>query len=218
MKKLLKCIGLIVLYFALSVLVSAIIAFLKVKNSFLQNILLSLGGFIVLIVIAYFFKDELKNDWTRFKKNYKEYLKKALKYWLVGFIIMIITNLLIQTLVTGLASNEEANREMLTNYPLYSVIYMCILGPICEELLFRLNFKDIIKGRLPFILITGVLFGSLHVVLSIENITDLFYLIPYSALGIAFGACFYDTDNIYSSIFAHILHNSLSVLVIMLGI
>lgn len=46
----------------------------------------------------------------------------------------------------------------------------------------------------------------------------LVYLIPYSALGIAFAYAYKKTDNIYGVILIHGLHNAISLLeIIILG-
>ena len=128
---------------------------------------------------------------------------------------MMISNLIIVFLfLKGIAPNEEANREMLRNYPLYMIFAVTILAPICEELMFRLSFKNVFKNRLVYILFTGISFGAMHL-LANTSLIELLYIIPYSALGIAFSAICYDTDNIYSSIIAHIMHNTLTVLLLL---
>ena len=58
-------------------------------------------------------------------------------------------------------------------------------------------------------MISGILFGSLHVVTSFENIVDLLYIIPYSAPGIAFAYMLTKYNNIFVSMGFHFMHNGI---------
>ena len=80
-----------------------------------------------------------------------------------------------------------------------------------DDLLIQKGLKDIIGYNLVFILASGLLFGSMHVLGSANNVSDLLYIIPYSSLGIAFAYLYYKTKNIFSSIVMHMIHNSIFV-------
>ena len=214
-KDFLKSLGIIIIYIVLITATELLNE--GMFNSYgliIKNIVLTLGTFITALIIAYLLKEKLKGQFDDFKKNYKNYIPFALKTWLIGLCVMVISNLIITFLAGGIAPNEEANRELIKNYPFYSITSVCLLAPFTEELLFRLNFKNVIKRRLPFILFTGVFFGFVHILAS-EHLIELLYIIPYSALGIAFAKTYYDTNNIYSSVFAHAFHNTLTILIIL---
>lgn len=209
-----KSFGFILLYLLLGTIVGVYTKYLGLSNPLVNQIVLILGELLVLIVIAYILKDKLSGQIENFKKNYKEYLSKALKYWATGFAFMIVLNVLILFLIPGgIAPNEEANRELMKIYPLYSIISAGLIAPISEELIFRLNFKNVIKSRIPFVLVTGLLFGAAHIMVS-SSLIELIYILPYSALGIAFSLGFYDTDNIMTSISMHAFHNIASLIII----
>ena len=89
-----------------------------------------------------------------------------------------------------------------------SIIAVGILAPIIEELTFRKAFREVFTNKTLFVLASGLIFGGLHVILSLNSLWDLFYIIPYSSLGIAFGYMYQKTDNIYTSIIMHIFHNT----------
>jgi membrane protease YdiL (CAAX protease family) len=63
-----------------------------------------------------------------------------------------------------------------------------------------------------FIITSGIVFGLLHVITSFDYLYDLLYIIPYSSLGIAFALIYYRTNNVFSSIFVHALHNTILVI------
>lgn len=205
--------GLIFLYLLLNELTTLIALPFK-DNTFLLNIILIVGSFVSTFVIAFILKDELISKWDDFKKNKNDYIPKIVKYWAIGFSLMYVTNIIISILfLNGIAPNEEANREMIKLYPYYMAISVSLTGPIAEELLFRLTFKRVFSKKIVYILFTGILFGLAHM-LTNSTLIEFLYIIPYSVLGITFSALVYDTDNIYTSIFAHIFHNVLTLMII----
>ena len=208
-KIVLKCFGLILLYLILGEITGLIASFYK--NRLLeQNIILIIGNIITTILLLYIFKKKIVSDFKNFKNNHTEYVPKCVKYWAIGFVITYILNILIAAFfLKGISPNEQANRLMIKSYPIYMALSACLVAPICEEVLFRLSFKELFKKRMPYVLFTGILFGAAHLIVS-DNLTDLLYIFPYSALGITFSMICYDTDNIFSSIFAHILHNTIT--------
>ncbi len=89
----------------------------------------------------------------------------AIKYWLIGLIIMGTSNVLITFLATGAqASNEMGVQTMIHGAPLASFLAAGILAPIIEELTFRKSFFDALKNKWLFILTSGLIFGGLHVI------------------------------------------------------
>ena len=122
---------------------------------------------------------------------------------------IIITFVLKQTI----AGNEELVRSYIDTSPLLMIFSTVIYAPICEELTFRKSIKDAINNKYIYILTSGLLFGFLHIVSYINTPLDLVYLIPYASLGIVFATLYYKTNNIFSTITIHAMHNALSVLV-----
>ncbi len=198
------------------------------KLSFLkQNLLLLACEGIVFIIVVFIFRKTLITDFKDFKTNFKSYIKIIIKYFLIGIGIMILTNFIINYIVSpgSIALNEVANRESIIKYPIYSIMALIILGPISEELIFRANFKNSIKNEKFFLIITALLFGSMHLLAyfdSMQSIASswgqLLYLIPYTALGFIFGYVYLKTKNIYSAIIVHLLTNLLSLSIILLSL
>ena len=83
----------------------------------------------------------------------------------------------------------------------------------CEELVFRLGFKDIIPKKWLFIITSGLVFGALHVVFSATSIYEFLYLMPYCSLGISFGFIYEKTNNIYISFLIHFIHNAITAII-----
>jgi len=177
-----------------------------------QNIYLSMfsNAIVVIILIALYYND-LKDDFQKFKKNIYDILDQSFKIWCVGLILMAIFNVIINHFSPNeIANNEEAIRSMIKVSPILMLFNTAIMAPLIEELVFRKSFRTIFKNNLAFVLISGIIFGSLHVLLAdIENIYDYLYLLPYCSLGIAFSYMYYKTDNIWGPISMHMFHNSI---------
>ncbi len=107
-----------------------------------------------------------------------------------------------EELLKQLGSNEGAALLIL------SAGLTCVIAPICEELLFRGYIFTALrnwKGTLPAALITGLLFGGVHV-----GSAPALDLVPLAGLG--FGLCllYRYTGSLYPSIVAHSLNNSIA--------
>ena len=163
-----------------------------------------------LIMIIY--NKKLSKDFKDMKKNSIKYFNKYIKYWLIGLFIMMVSNLFINLIVTNdIPSNEQAIRETFNISPLYIFFSAVIYAPIVEELIFRQSIKNIFNNKWLFIIISGLLFGSMHVFGDFKNITDLLYIIPYSTPGIIFAYMLEDSDNICVPMSFHFIHNGILI-------
>ena len=184
-----------------------------------QDVYLTLfSDSIILIVLFFLYRKEIKEQFISFKKNFYEYTDTAFKYWLIGLIVMVVSNLLITAFSpNSIANNEQQVQQLIGGAPWVSLICVGILAPIIEEVTFRKAFYDAFNKKWLFILVSGLVFGSLHVVLSLESLWDLLYLIPYSSLGIAFGFVMSKTKNVFPSILVHMFHNTCLTILSIVG-
>jgi membrane protease YdiL (CAAX protease family) len=107
-----------------------------------------------------------------------------------------------EKLLETLGSNEG------TALLLSSAALTCVVAPICEEFLFRGYMFTALRnslGTLPGALITGLVFGGVHV-----GSAPVLDLAPLAALG--FGLCllYRYTGSLYPSMIAHSINNSLA--------
>lgn len=165
---------------------------------------------------------EIKKALTDIKKNHQKYFSKYLKYWLYSLIIMAGSNIIISFINGGgVAGNEETIRQIFTKAPIYMFISAVFIAPVLEELTFRQAFRNIFSNDKVFIIMSGLIFGGLHVVGNVNSPVDLLYLIPYCTPGFVFAYIMAKTDNVFVSMGLHFLHNgvmiSLQILLMMLG-
>lgn len=174
----------------------------------------------LILTVIYFaiYRKTLVNDFKEFKKDINGNLEFAFRYWAVGFAIMVVSNLFI-TVILGktIAGNEEAVRNYIKTAPILMAISTVLFAPINEELTFRKSIRDAINNKWAYVLLSGIIFGGLHVISYVSSPLDLMYLIPYCSLGISFALLYYRTNNIFSSISMHMMHNLLSIIIYLLG-
>jgi len=217
-KSFFKGIFYIFLYFIITVLIYLLFGneIYNTNDLFLANIATIVADLTIVFIFIIIFRKTIIPDFNDFKKNYKKYIKENIQYWLIGLFLMIISNILISFLVE-MPTNEEVNRELLFNSTIPSIISMVIVAPILEELITRKSFKDVFKNQYIYIFISGLIFGSLHLLVA-ESLIECLYIIPYGILGCAFAKIYYNTNNIWSNIFFHALHNFIAILLIFTGV
>ena len=228
-KKLGKAFLIILLYLIIvpQIISLTILPFLKNLDNSKVLTIVNLSVYIIdVIIIFIIYRKSIFKEWHKFFKNFKNYTKIAIKNWGKGFLLMILFNIIIISLVGSLASNETQNREILNQYPIFSIIAMVFLGPILEEVAFRKGFKEAFKKKELFLIFTAILFGAVHVINELDysswqallsSSKELLFILPYATLGYFFGKAYYETDCIFTSIMAHMFHNGLSVALILLA-
>ena len=202
---------------------SLVIGYFKNYNNLIKNIILVIAEIIIFLVLFMIFRKKIVEDFKKMKTDLKKNLNIGFKYYFVGFLIMIASNLLLTLIFGGMATNEEVNRQYLKMYPLYSIVAMVFVGPLVEEIVFRLGFRKSFDKWLPYALFSGLFFGALHVYTAFEgmafaemlkNWNQVLYIVPYSALGFAFAKAYFETDNIWTTMLIHVLHNGFTVFLV----
>ena len=217
-----KSIGLILLliiyeYIPLIILYSFGIKFNRF--SFFDKICyLIISNILFMFFLCYIYRKMLKKDIIDFKNNMWKYLKTAIKYWLIGIAIMYASSFIIHIINGGgLPENEKAVRELMEKAPIFMFFQISIYAPFTEEMIFRKSIRDAIKNPYVYIIISGLIFGGMHLISGGISFSNLLYLIPYGVLGSIFAALYYKTDNIFSSMSVHSIHNVMSFLLLLIG-
>ena len=218
-KELLKGILVICSYFLIQVIYIIPFIFLFQKKIIAENelyLFIYIGLAITYIII---YKKSLLNELKDFKKNYKHILKTTSKYWLIGLGIMIISSTILTSYGITDTTNQEQNINLFQKTPIIQSFIAIILAPIIEELVFRRSFKDFTNNKHLFAFTTGLIFGGIHVISSITSIKDILmilHIIPYSAVGIAFGYAYKEHNNILGTMSIHALHNAIAIIEIII--
>ena len=170
-------------------------------------------SFITAIILFLIYYNDFKDDLIKFKSNLIYNLDTGFKCWIIGLIIMMISNLILNFILNaGSANNEQAVQNLLSSSPTIMAINICLFAPFNEEIAFRKTIKDVLKNKWLFVILSFILFGGAHVINSAETFVDYLYIIPYGALGGVFAYAFYKTDTIFTSITMHMIHNTILVI------
>lgn len=165
------------------------------------------------MVISLPYLKEIKSGLKDYKNHKNEYFKKYFKYWILIMAIMLLSNSLI-TLLKGETTNsvnEQVLREAFKQYPIYIYIATVFLAPIMEELIFRRSIRTYFTSDTLFIIMSGLLFGTVHLAAGMESIVDLLYIIPYGAPGAIFAYIYTKTNNITVPMSMHLFHNGVQM-------
>ena len=153
-------------------------------------------------------------------KSYKEFNSKSFFksfiIFLLCFGIMVLSNYIINYIIipNGMSSNEINSRTLLKeNVFMYSVLFSIII-PFIEEVVFRVEFKNSLKNKYVYLIVTSLIFSILHN-LGDTSLIELLYLIPYFILGFTFSLIYYKENNIiYNTIF-HSLNNLITIIIVL---
>lgn len=219
MKKIIKNLLILLSYFLYEAIVLIIINALGIdvsKLNFIQkNIYLFVIDIIYLVSLVFIYRKELKKDFKDFKENGSGYIFKYAPLYLLGVILMGITNALLVK-VTGMemSTNEQNVRTLIKYYPLYMSFSSVMYAPIVEELIFRKSIKNLFNDNVLFVLMSGLIFGLIHVVgTGNEGINEILMGIPYIIMGLDFAYIYAKTKNIFTTMTLHSIHN-LTLLII----
>ncbi len=173
---------------------------------------------IYIVILILMFKKEIIKGLKDLKENFLNRAILSLNCWVVGCVIMTVSSIIIGLILDqNVSQNESLVRENIKIAPLYMLYTCSIIAPIFEEMVFRRSLYGLVKVKWLFIMLSGVLFGLLHVLGSYNSILDFLYIIPYGVMGSCFAYLLTKTKNITLPIIVHMLHNTILVLVQIIG-
>ena len=172
---------------------------------------------ILSLMIGVFYK-QLIHDFKIFKSYFKEYFVLILKTWGKALVLIMITTIIIQIIThTTQANNQIALQNSFNSKPVFIAILAMFYAPIAEELMFRGVFRKFIKNKKLFVIVSGVVFGLMHVIDDSKTLAEFSYVFVYSILGIYLAGIYARTNNLCTNIFMHFMQNTLSIIVMILS-
>lgn len=160
---------------------------------------------------------DLKKQLFLFFKNLKSYVPFVIKRYFIMLGIMFLVAIPIVMINGGkVATNQQVLNDMFKVSPFLMLLLTVLYAPLVEESVFRLSIGKLVKNKTLFIIISGFLFGLMHVIDDFNSINDLLYVFQYSALGWCLAKAYADSKNIFVSISMHFIQNFLAALLILL--
>ena len=196
----------ICLYFIWPYFLEAITSLMNLSN--IQSLYLSFGvNFIFLFLIIYIYNKRLNNYIKNITKKTKENIINSLKIFCIGLIIFVMINSILYNLGILAPDNTISMVNIFKKIPILFILNTLFYYPVIEEIVFKLTFKDIIKNKWNFIILTGLLNASFQIIFSINNLTDLLYILPYTIFFSSLSYIYHKTNNIFYPIILRISYN-----------
>lgn len=220
--KLFKNISMFFMYFIYEIIIALTmnilsINFSKWSNSSI-NIFMLLTDLVYLVFVIVIYRKELKEDLKDFKDNGFKYIIKYIPIYAFGILLMAISNMLVYKITNiPISENEELVRNYIKMFPIYMTFSTVIYSPIVEEITFRKTFRNIIDNKYFYILLSGIIFGIIHTTGDITNKNEILLAIPYIIMGIDLSYIYYKSNNIFTTIFIHSIHNFVLLMVQFIG-
>ncbi|MDD4187536.1 MAG: CPBP family intramembrane metalloprotease [Bacilli bacterium] len=170
-----------------------------------------------LLILSLYYKS-FKNDYTEFKINLNKNIKKC--FILFGVLLLVklgasvITSILAEILKVDFAQSDNQNllEGLIKVVPIMMIISSVIIAPVIEEGIFRLGFRKVIKNPTIYVLISGLIFGVMHVFPTEHSLVlAILQSVIYVSLGVALACIYLKEKNIYFVIIPHALNNLLGI-------
>ena len=163
---------------------------------------------------------------TRRKTFFKKFTRPLDYAYGAGYAGLILVSELVITLFITIFNpnpfvngNQQDVIKYITNYPILMFFALCLLGPICEEMTYRVGLHSFFRriNRALAFIVTAFIFAFVHFRFNYDNITgELLALPSYLMAGIIL-AFAYEHRGPACSITAHILFNLTAYLTILMA-
>lgn len=170
------------------------------------------------LIVAY---PLFKESWQKLppiRKVIKNVFFLCMMIYVVNIVFSLIASLLSGTVTSA---NQEGLGQSMQSIPLLTAFITIVYAPIVEETLFRGVFFRCFRSRFNFLismLISGLMFGSIHVISSVlaGNFMDAWYLLTYAGIGFILCIAYEQNQSIYPSILLHFMVNFLGTIAMFL--
>jgi len=187
--------------------------FVDIKPIF-STLITLIPTFLTALAFIFVDLDTFKRSWFDFKAQPGRRIGNIFLGYLMVIGGLVIASYLLQILgVTGTSQNEMTIQTMFNDNALNLFLLflaLCVFTPIVEEVLYRkviFNFVESKTNHIWGIIVTGAIFGLMHVI----AFGDFIHSLPYIFMGLAFGYMYYKSNkNIYVVIGMHFINNFVS--------
>ena len=177
--RMIKTVGLYLVYFLYTVVASSLVSALNVANT---AIVMMPADILFAVFAVFMYHKELKECVNKLKK------KKVLRIIgsvLIGVIAIFALNVIMGAITDIFFpeyagdSNTGAMLDLLKQSPVYAFFKVLIFAPIAEEILFRESISSCVKNNVLFILLSAIIYTGMNFVFSSEALTFLDLLIYF---------------------------------------
>lgn len=190
---------------SLLLIVTLMLAYTSIGLS--QNLWILIVG-AMFMMLSIFFIEKFKFNIFNFEQIQLKYFIFTVSLTVIGLIVYWSISM-----IAGQPQNQlEVYKDLRTLPIAVSIVIFVILGPIFEELIFRVFImKGIFKGHLLIgYIVSNILFGIIHGPVNVGE------FVIYLVLGFVFASIYIITKRIELSILSHALNNAVHILIFIL--
>ena len=175
-------------------------------------------NFSIYLFIFIIFLLVLKKDCIKLLKTFKHWSVpvSAIAGYIAIIVFNVTYNIILQLIGVKISDNANENsiQEIVKIYPILSIIIFGVIGPICEELTYRVGLFSALK-RVHIALaytVTIIVFALIHFDFTSANMANELLNLPYYLFAATVFSVLYHKFGFASSLSAHITNNVLSFL------
>ena len=215
-------VGLVLIEIVLQLLISSIAkiaspsdyAYETFSNSPMSAMLLNGLSYLSLaIIFIILLKDDTSELFKSFK-NWKCYVAAG-----IGFAAIISFNLMYNLILNAANvlvednANESALNSIVTSFPMLSLLIFGIVGPICEELTYRVGLYSLVRrvNTIFAFIVTMIVFTLIHFDFTSATMTNELLNIPFYAFAAFVFTFLYEKFGLAASVSAHVTNNLFSI-------
>lgn len=146
--------------------------------------------------------------------------------YLYGFgyaITIVVVSVVVGAIISifhesGPNANQASVELSALNYPLLSMATLCVIGPLCEELTYRVGLYSFLRrfNKYFAFIITVIVFAMIHFDFTAENIVNELWSIPsYLVAGFILTLA-YEHRGPACSMTAHVIYNSIAFAMVLI--
>ncbi len=223
-KNIIKLTILLIIFFNIGSIINGIFSLIGIDFELLNikdiSYLDGLCETLMFIIVILFYRKDLTSDFYNFKENFNVNMFFKLVAIFLGVKIgsAFLTGII--SIIIGVNITTSENQSLIDLFtsasPLIMLLSSTYLAPVVEEGIFRLGIRKIIKNNYLFIIISGLIFGLMHIFPTSLAIAEaLTYGVVYVAMGWVLSWIYVKTDNIWYGIIIHALNNLLSMMILL---
>lgn len=166
----------------------------------------------------------LKNDSDEIFKSFKGW--KPFVAGLIGLSAIMAFNLTYNMILTATGvnisdnANETTLNTIVTDFPLASILMFAFIGPVCEELTYRVGLFSLARrlNRIFAYLITIIVFTLIHFDFFSSTMVNELLNIPLYAFAAFVFTFLYEKYGLAASLSSHITNNLISLMMTILSV
>ena len=211
-------------YFLIPTIVSIICSQLIKEENTAIAYSIFIGNIIYIFFMFLFFKElrirVLDFLFATSSKDFKRNFITIIVLILIYYFILGLLNIIMAGIYSGIENssfsdffktssvNQSTLEEAINSETGFKAFMLfmgvVMLGPLVEEIAFREGLFSMIKNPIIALITSSLVFGFIHIITSLDNLDELYYLPMYIWSGIVFSIIYFSTD--YNYIYSTISH------------